>query len=224
MRIFRGANGGRRLAMATPIYNEPSCSQAQCHAHPAEMKVLGVLDLRLNLESVDHEVAAMKFRVLLVTAVEVTLISLFIIYFTRRFLSRPIDKLIEGTKAVSQMELDKPLDIVGSSEELDELARSFDVMRDRLRTALGEINQFTQNLETKVEERTQQLKAAQKKLLQSDRLASLGQLSASVAHEINNPGLRRAQPLHAAAAHAEGRWHPAESHPRIPQVSRPGDQ
>ena len=134
MRIFRGANGGRRLAMATPIYNEPSCSQAQCHAHPAEMKVLGVLDLRLNLESVDHEVSAMKFRVLLVTAVEVTLISLFIIYFTRRFLSRPIDKLIEGTKAVSQMELDQPLDIVGSSEELDELARSFDVMRDRLRT------------------------------------------------------------------------------------------
>jgi len=187
VRIFRGSNGGRRLAMATPIYNEPSCSQAQCHAHPAELKVLGVLDLRLNLESVDHEVAAMKFRVLLVTGVEITLISLFIIYFTRRFLSRPIDKLIEGTKAVSQMELDKPLDIVGSSEELDELARSFDVMRDRLRTALGEINQFTQNLETKVEERTQQLKAAQKKLLQSDRLASLGQLSASVAHEINNP-------------------------------------
>ena len=85
------------------------------------------------------------------------------------------------------MELDKPLDIAHSSEELDELARSFDVMRDRLRTALAEINQFTQNLETKVEERTQQLKAAQKKLLQSDRLASLGQLSASVAHEINNP-------------------------------------
>ena len=51
----------------------------------------------------------------------------------------------------------------------------------------GEINQFTQKLETKVEERTLQLKAAQKKLLQSDRLASLGQLSASVAHEINNP-------------------------------------
>src|ERR1035437_2172346 len=169
VRIFRGANGGRRLAMATPIYNEPSCSQAQCHAHPAEMKVLGVLDLRLNLENVDHEVSGMKFRVLLVTAVEVTLISLFIIYFTRRFLSRPIDKLIEGTKAVSQMELDEPLDIVGSSEELDELARSFDVMRDRLRTALGEINQFTLNLETKVEERTQQLKAAQRKLLQSDR-------------------------------------------------------
>ena len=179
--------GGRRLEMFTPIYNERSCSQAECHAHPADVKVLGVLDLALSLESVDREVASMQYRVLLVTAVEITLISLFIIYFTRRFLSRPIEKLIEGTKKVSQMELDQPLDIVGSSEELDELARSFDVMRDRLRTALVEVNQFTMNLETKVEDRTQQLKAAHQKLLQSDRLASLGQLSASVAHEINNP-------------------------------------
>jgi len=187
VKVYRGSDGWRRLDMRTPIYNEHSCSQAECHAHPAGVKILGVLDLSLNLETIDHEVASMQFRMLLVTAVDVTLISLFIIYFTRRFLARPIGKLIEGTKAVSQMELDKPLDIVDSSEELDELARSFEVMRDRLRTALGEINQFTQNLETKVEDRTQQLKQAHQKLLQSDRLASLGQLSASVAHEINNP-------------------------------------
>ena len=38
-----------------------------CHAHPAGVKVLGVLDLQLNLDSVDHEVASMKYRVLLVT-------------------------------------------------------------------------------------------------------------------------------------------------------------
>jgi two-component system NtrC family sensor kinase len=187
VRIFKALDGRRRLEMLTPIYNERSCSQAECHAHPIGMKVLGVLDVALNLETVDREVDSMKFRVLLVTAVEITLISLFIIYFTRRFLSRPIEKLIEGTKAVSQMELDKPIDTIDSSEELDDLARSFDIMRERLRTALGEINQFTQNLETKVEERTKQLQAAQKKLLHSDRLASLGQLSASVAHEINNP-------------------------------------
>src|ERR1039458_2403033 len=85
VRIFRGASGGRQLAMSTPIYNEPSCSQAQCHAHPAEMKVLGSRDLGPTLESVAHKVAAMKFRVLLLTAVEFPLISLFIIYFPRRF-------------------------------------------------------------------------------------------------------------------------------------------
>jgi two-component system NtrC family sensor kinase len=186
-RIFNGADGRRRLEMVTPIYNEKSCSEAKCHAHPAEMKVLGVLDLSLKLDSVDQEVANMKARVLLVTAVEITLIGVFIIFFTRRFLTHPIAKLVEGFKAVSLMDLDKPLVIDGRSEELEELARSFNVMRDRLRAALAEINQFTQHLESKVAERTQQLQAAQKKLLQNDRLASLGQLSASVAHEINNP-------------------------------------
>jgi two-component system NtrC family sensor kinase len=44
-----------------------------------------------------------------------------------------------------------------------------------------------QTLESKVDERTRQLQTAQKKLVQADRLASLGTLAASVAHEINNP-------------------------------------
>jgi len=70
------------------------------------------------------------------------------------------------------MELDKPLDLEDSSDELDDLARSFNVMRDRLRAALAEINQFTQNLETKVGERTLQLKAAQREAL-AERPAGL---------------------------------------------------
>ena len=99
----------------------------------------------------------------------------------------PIKQLIAGTKAVSAMELDKPIDIVHTSEELDHLARSFNIMRERLRLAMDEINQFTAKLETKVAERTEELRAAHQKLRQTDRLASLGQLAASVAHEINNP-------------------------------------
>jgi two-component system, NtrC family, sensor kinase len=187
VRIRRDPAGQRRLEMLTPIYNEPSCSQAACHAHPAGVRVLGVLDLQLSLDSVDREVSSMKYRVMLVTGVEITLIGLFIIYFTRRFLSRPIEKLIAGAKAVSHMELDTPVGVDDSSEEIFELANAFEVMRERLGSALREINQFTESLEIKVEERTRQLQAAQKKLLHNDRLASLGQLSASVAHEINNP-------------------------------------
>src|SRR5579862_4792007 len=93
IRISSGPDGRRNLAMVTPVYNEPACSQAACHAHPAGMKVLGVLDLALNLDSVDREVADMQLRVFLVTAIEILLISVFIIFFTRRFLSSPIQKL-----------------------------------------------------------------------------------------------------------------------------------
>ena len=187
VRIYGVRDGHRRLAMVTPIYNERACSQAACHAHPEGMKVLGVLDVGLSLEAVDAEIAAFKVRVLVRAVIEVVLISLVLLYVVRRFVTHPIGKLIEGTHAVSNMELDKPLDILHSSAELDELAQSFDRMRERLREAVAENNEFTQKLETKVAERTRQLNAAHQKLLQSDRLASLGQLAASVAHEINNP-------------------------------------
>ncbi|MGA9406114.1 MAG: ATP-binding protein [Bacteroidota bacterium] len=185
-RIFDNPDGSRRLTMITPIYNEPSCSQGVCHAHPAETKVLGVLDVALDLDRVDKEVANVRNSVFAVTGVEILLIALFIIFFTRNFVDIPIRKLIDGTRAVSAMNLDQPIDIK-ASEELSVLAKSFNTMRERLKRSIDENVQFTQSLETKVDERTAQLKAAHQKLLQSDRLASLGQLSASVAHEINNP-------------------------------------
>ncbi|MDD8017406.1 MAG: ATP-binding protein [Bacteroidota bacterium] len=185
-RVYRTTDGQRRLGMVTPIYNEPSCSNADCHAHPASMNVLGVIDVTLTLDQVDAEMIVLRQRVVMITAAIVFSMSLFIMYFSKHFVDKPIQHLIEGTHAVSAMQLDTPI-AIESSEELGELARSFDLMRLRLKDAMNEINQFTQSLETKVEERTEQLKIAHQKLLQSDRLASLGQLSASVAHEINNP-------------------------------------
>jgi two-component system NtrC family sensor kinase len=186
-RMSNSPEGSRTLSMITPIYNEPACSQAACHAHPSNVKVLGVLDVALRTDPITREEASIKFQIALSTLVQIGLLALCIVFFTRLFVVRPIDELIAGTKAVSAMELDKPIEIEHGSQEMDELVSSFNTMRDRLGDAMDKVNQFTQSLEEKVEERTQQLKAAHQKLLHSDRLASLGQLSASVAHEINNP-------------------------------------
>jgi len=185
-RIVKASDGSRQLAMVTPIYNEPSCSDASCHAHPRSTSVLGVLDVAFDLKPLDREMQAARAEVYVVTGIQILLIGLFIVFFTRRFVDRPIRKLIAGTRAVSQMQLGHIVDI-SSSQELSELAHAFNLMSERLNKAMAELNQAAQDLEIKVKERTKQLEVAHQKLFQSDRLASLGQLSATVAHEINNP-------------------------------------
>ena len=186
MRVHR-RGGQRLLTMVTPIYNEPACSNAACHAHPASMKVLGVLDIDHNLDHVDRELRAATLRAFLVYAAQILLVNVFIILFTRRFVGQPIEELLAATQSVSEMNLDEPVRGTDTEDEMGRLARSFETMRLRLRAALSDLNEFAQQLEAKVQERTAQLKQAQLKLMQTDRLASLGQLSASVAHEINNP-------------------------------------
>src|SRR5581483_8783629 len=143
-------------------------------------KELGVLDLALRLDPVQQQERTLTMQAIALAAGAVIIGAAFVILFTRMFVAVPIRELIQGTKSMSTMDLDHPIQIAHRSLELDELVDSFNVMRER-------ISEMACTLESKVAERTEQLKAAHQKLLQADRLASLGQLAASVAHEINNP-------------------------------------
>ena len=187
VRYVTSPEGTKTINIVTPIYNESSCSNASCHAHRASTKVLGVVDVALRLDPVQAETRAVTLEAALATTLTVAIGAALVIFVTRRFVAIPIRQLIGGTKTVSAMELDRPIEITRHSQELDELVDSFNVMRERLKSAVAELNEMQQTLENKVEERTAQLQLAQKKLVQTDRLASLGTLAASVAHEINNP-------------------------------------
>ena len=76
---------------------------------------------------------------------------------------------------------------VYATDELGHLSQSFNDMRVSLAKARSELQELAEGLERQVDERTAALRSAQVVLLQSGRLASLGKLSASIAHEINNP-------------------------------------
>ena len=67
------------------------------------------------------------------------------------------------------------------------VSQAFNNMLDNINAATEELQNWSQQLEYKVQKKTEELSEAQKELIHVERIASLGKLSSSVAHEINNP-------------------------------------
>lgn len=185
-RIFFDADGARVLGMIRPIENQPACSNAACHAHPPERRILGVVDANLSLVSVDEQLAEYRSHLALLTGLAVVLASLVSVGFILLVVHRPIRELISGTYKVAGGDLDHRL-AVRSRDELGELAASFNKMTADLARAHSEITAWTRTLEERVEKKTEELRRAHAGLLASEKMASLGKLAATVAHEVNNP-------------------------------------
>ncbi len=111
---------------------------------------------------------------------------LVILYFSTTQITRPLQKMVIATQEIAKGDLDHKVEIK-SRDELGILAASFNEMTEQLRRANAELVEWGKTLEKKVEERTRELTEMQTKLLQSEKLASLGKLAAGIAHEINNP-------------------------------------
>src|SRR5271167_247945 len=125
-RIFK-PNGHRVLGIITPIENQPSCSTAACHAHPAEQQVLGVLDTNVSLARTDADLKESSIRMLAYTLFAVLLIAVVSGIFVWRVVHIPVKKLTAGTNRLARGELGYQLNIV-SRDELGELALSFNQM------------------------------------------------------------------------------------------------
>lgn len=131
------------------------------------MKRWGTLKVALSLASVERETQAMIIRIALIALVLLAGSFVAILLLSRRFIS-PITELANTMEMTGGDFLNAKVAVKGH-DEIALLGERFNSMIDRIRQANEEIRK------------------AHEKLVQSEKLSSIGILASGVAHEINNP-------------------------------------
>ena len=168
------------------IENEPRCSTAACHAHASDERVLGVLDLEMSMAPLHTVIGTAQRQFVWATLILIFIIGVVATAFIRRVIQRPVSQLYQGTLRIAEGRLDTRIELRGH-DELARLAGAFNQMVQDLDAARREVIGWSQRLEEKVAQKTEELRRVQHQVLHMEKMASLGKLSATVAHEINNP-------------------------------------
>jgi len=148
-------------------------------------KIIGILYVGM-LEKPYIDTTEQVMLTFTVMASLCVVLLLVILYFSTTRIINPLQKMVVATQEIAKGDLSHKVE-VNSKDEIGYLAESFNQMTEDLKSANQKLIEWGKTLEKKVEERTKELTKMQAHLFQSEKLASLGKLSAGIAHEINNP-------------------------------------
>lgn len=185
LRIFSIKNE-RYLGLINPIRNEKDCYTSECHAHNSSAELLGILDVVVSMDKADKIIRTNKRNVIVNSIIITLLMSGLSLVFILILVNKPLKVLQEGISSLGKGDWNYRINMKSRSE-LGVIASEFNDMARLLSSAYMEIKDWSETLNDKVEQKTAELKNIYEQVLQIEKLASLGKLSATVAHELNNP-------------------------------------
>lgn len=104
-----------------------------------------------------------------------------------RSIFKPVERMARTMQKVEAGDSAARVGTLTSHDELGALAAHLDHLLDTVDDKTRALQRWGEELDRKVAERTQDLQTAQHQLVKSEKMAAVGQLTASIAHEINNP-------------------------------------
>lgn len=174
------------LRHVSVIANQPDCSSAGCHGSQAEESKLGVLEVEVSLQALEETLGRSKGQALWTMGALMLVTGLVSAGFVNRVVLRPVDRLHEGADRIAGGDLATRIEVAGD-HELAHLAGAFNSMAGELMAARDELGDWSRKLEDKVVQKSDELQRTQRQVVHMEKMASLGKLSATVAHELNNP-------------------------------------
>ncbi len=163
--IFTRGPQGEVLKMLKPIYNDQPCHT--CHGF--KTKIIGVLNVNYSLVETRKRMIEATQLFIFSTIAIILFLSAAISLVMLKFVRKPLNIIVEKMARVEKGDLSIRMESSGK-DEVGRLITSFNSMVDRLDTAKKELDQY----------HFEQMERA-------DRLASVGEMAAGIAHEIKNP-------------------------------------
>jgi hypothetical protein len=154
-----------RHTLLQPMFNQPACFKC----HPSDQKVLGILQISLSLDQTWRQLANLKRSALIATLITGGVVVLGIWLSLTLLIDQPLQQLVAVMGRAEGGDLSARAEI-HNTDELGRLAGHFNEMISKLDGAQQELARYHQE-----------------QLARADRLATIGEMAAAIAHEIRNP-------------------------------------